>query len=319
MYRIILTTIVALVALGLTGCGGGQNSTSKTAAAFVPYSSGLYFNPTPSTASLTVSGASSTGTSTPKTLNLQAGDTIDANPVRPSITVSSCLAPSTPDIKVCYESDDLQPNAESLGVKLTELVSHVEKVVGPTGKVDILVAHPGTTIFSGVYNNGTSGNRTVVVTGSNNDAIQIIAVHELAHAAYQYANGDLNLPWLNEAVATLAETETGSFRQYRRFNNVSLTTRPADSTDYYRSQKIGLELAKYGSYPLGPKLSQPDPVKAITGMDLASFVKAFWLDNVSSTPVASAGVGIVPAYGAVQFDGNAVGSDFLQQLFRTVH
>lgn len=304
-----LAVFAALSAALITGCGG-QGSGSQEA--FKTYPSGGYFNGNPVPATLTI--ASPLG----KKLDLAAGDSVAAPPIRAAILVKGCTPSPVPEIGVCWETDDLQQPAERLAPELPSIVSNVERVVGPTGAVDILLARSGTSIYTGYYNNGPSGKRTVVVAETSDFRImRIITGHELAHAAYQKAGGDLEQVWLNEAVATMVESEMGWIRAIPApgtFNNTGLTAKPVDEMDYYRTQRIGLLLKKFGRYPLGSQLSRKDPVLAISGMEVREFAREFWREQIVHAPLVSDGKVSVPPYGGVRITAPASGPDLFELM-----
>jgi len=321
----IITTFTALI---LAACGsGGGPSAPATIYNTTAYSTGTYYNPSAHAATVIFGGSAGLSPAPAKALDLMPGNTVDAVPLRKTnITVGGCLelAAATSDIKVCYEDSAMQPFAVKLNDLLPGILVTVTMVIGSPGPVDILVAHvEANSNYSGVYNNGTLGNRTIVVTVDNTTSYLWFkgeTGHELTHAAYQYAGGDLTQPWLNEAIASLTEYEMKVYKDTGTpWNGLALNAQPQTSLDYERSQAIGLVVHQLGNYPFGPALSQPDPLKAITGLALPDFAKYFWTHTATEDgehiPVAAGpNAATIPAYGAVRLSGPATSTSDLFDL-----
>ncbi|WP_243374639.1 hypothetical protein [Geotalea sp. SG265] len=295
----------------VAGCGGEQHVEQHAAIdlGFVNYTSGTYFNPSPTSVELKADTFGAL-----KMAALNAGDTINEPMVRAdAITIAGCLPTivETPDISVCYETAAQATDAEALIFFLPGIVGTVNGIIGPTGKLDLVLAAPGGSQYNGVFDNSR---RVAVVIDSTWRQVIAGTAHELTHAAYQQAGGNLTLYWLNEALATLAETEMGYTRgipQPGIYSNTLLESKPVSQLDYFRGQQIGLALKAQGKFPVAAALKTSDPLQGITGGNMESFARAFWQDNYQYAPANSSAI---PPYGAVKILSPVVGPKSLIRI-----
>jgi hypothetical protein len=302
----------------LAGCGNDANSqTAQTDQSANSYSAGAYYNPNAqvaylnkivSTDSTTKSVVGVNTSPTPPAIDVNTGDTVNTGSVAGDVVVGGCISTSFPRITICFDESIWygKLSAESVSAALPQIMSKVEQIVGPTGPVSILLINPDSTFNKSLAGNFQFEKRLLSLVSFNIAPLDNSTVaHELSHAAYQNAVGnlDFNNLWLNEAIAKLVEYEyTGS--KYNppsttKFANTSPIFPPYSGNDYTRSERIGLVLKKYGNYPFGPKLINPDPVQTITGMSLSEFFKCFWIDNIQHAPEVSSDKTYIFHYGAV--------------------
>lgn len=335
--RLYMSICYLLLVIGLSGCGNNDNNhtvQSNSVTTLNNYSTGAYYNPNAQVAILSKIKTTDTTTKpvavigvdtglTPSAIDINTGDTVNTGSVAGDIVVGGCISTSFPTIEICFDKSIWygQESAESISGALPSIISRVEHIVGPTGPVSILLINPDSTFNKSLAGNFNYEMRLLTLVSFNIAPLDnSSAAHELSHAAYQNAGGDLNSSniWLNEAVAKLVEYEyTGS--NYSppptvKFANTSPIFPPFTGNDYIRTERIGLQLKKLGSYPFGPKLKCSDPVQAITGVPLSEFFKSFWSDNIQYAPVVSGDKAYIFQYGAAVLNDSYTSEKLLTKI-----
>jgi len=313
--KALLITITALLA----ACGSTSppepQGLRNGSTAYFNYSSSspkTYYNAGETYVFATISSAVGAKTTAKTAEKIEVGDILTPGMVQvqsANYTISGCKdgIPGS-QVRVCYTAGNAFP-AQVLSSFLPDILNALRGFIGDPGQVDIVITDPSTNKYGGEYDPPT---HTAVITMPEPSSWTYIliaeaAAHELTHAAYFGIRGRIDPIWLNEGLATYAETLAFNTPRQDAFDGGDLSMTPTTAGGYARVQSTSLFLHElsptWTPEVLRQALTSSDPVQSLTGLDMSTFCRLYWRHNQSLLPAVASGTRLLAPHEAISISG----------------
>jgi len=325
--KALLITITALLAAcGSTSPPATALGSATAQTGYFNYSSSspkTYYNGGESYVFATISSAGGAKVTAKASEKVEVGDTLTPGMVQTqtsNYTVSGCRdAIPGSQVRICFtEGNDI--SAQILSVFLPDILTSLRGFIGDPGQVDIVITDPSTNKYGGEYDPIT---HTAVITTPQagpwtNIFVAEAAAHELTHAAYFGIRGRIDPVWLNEALATYAETLAFNTPRQDPFDGGDLAMPPTTAGGYARVQSTSLFLHElsptWTPEVLRRALTSSDPVQSLTGLDMSAFCRLYWRHNQALLPAVSSGPRLLAPHEAISITGRISVTQQLEAL-----